>query len=459
MPALRPTGDGMQQLAWLSTRYRCDGELGALSVEDIVKLARDASSITIVSAFFHEEFLSSIARAVPSSRRGNTTINIYVHAFPGRRGTEDVERLKALRKGLRGFGAVNIGLVPCGGLFHSKLFVLERGKTAAVLVGSANATNAAFAENEELMLHLDGRLPTEVRSYLDAIRSKAKNLDAYEAPTITTLVALLRSGDMYFRPNVTKQFRFSLRLPPGLRRALARMRVDIAGITARASQSYDPFANLGVAQADQDALADDEERGEGRARVALRSYAVQTCYGWWAPHRYEAHLDGLIRRASASRKASLDRIAQFVARERERIRTAAQQRFERLAAFAIEQSEPLTESSDDRMHRFDAHLQRVHDRLENTRWRERASKAYVLAAVPEVWSDPVSADEFMGSFFEDLEYIASQGRDYLLWKSLKRVTGIEDSAFADTIRKKLVGYLRKRPWQEENWLLPPTKRR
>lgn len=449
----------MQQLAWLSTSYPCPGEVGQLSVNEIARLASDASSITIVSAFFHEQFLSSIARAVPSSRRGKTNVNIYVHAFPGRRGTEDAERLRAMRKGLRGFAAVNIGLVPCGGLFHSKLFVLERSKNAAVLVGSANATNAAFADNEELMLHLDGPMPTAVQRYLDEIRSKATNLDEYEAPTITTLVALLRSGDMYFRPNVTKQFRFSLRLPPGLRRALARMRVDIAGITARASQSYDPFASLGLAQADENALTEDDDHGEGRARVPLRSYAVQTCYGWWAPHRYEAHLDALIRRASASREAALARIAQFVECERDKIRTAAKERFERLAAYAIEQGEPLAESSDERMDRFDAHLQRVHDRLANVRWRERASKVYVLAAVPEVWSDPVTAEEFTDSFFEDLEYIASQGRDYLLWKSLKRVTGVEDSALSDTIRKKLVDCLRKRPWQEENWLLPPERRR
>jgi hypothetical protein len=76
--------------------------------------------------------------------------------------------------------------LPLEGL-HSKLFIIERGRTPRVLTGSANATDAGFEKNVEFLVELKGR---KSKVGIDSLLSKEKGktnfvdlLSKYNSPS------------------------------------------------------------------------------------------------------------------------------------------------------------------------------------------------------------------------------------------------------------------------------------
>jgi len=448
------------RLAFLSTTLGTEGSaVRSLSLESLSVAAEGARSIVVVSAFYDIPFLKRLAAVVPIARRRLVRLTVYLHGFSGSRLKTDLERLREWRSRLRrAFRAVDVYLLSCSGLFHSKLLVFERRTGATALIGSANATTAAYTENEEIMLVLEATsLPVGMSEYLRRVASKARDLDAVFEPEVRSLIAFFRTGDIYYRPNALPLFRFDLRLSDELRARLSRLTVEIPGFTATASRTYNPFAGLGeeIEAAEAEINRDEEADASSRTRIPIRPYAIQTCFGWWAPRAYHSTIDSAVDKASSKKRERLTRIRQAFLDgiEHGMVVRQAEQSFHKLADFAREYGAPLEELPSARDKRFREFLDRCRAQLQNKRWFERASRAYDRAAMPEIWFDPVSREQFEESVFDYLQYVNSASTVPLILKSLQEVTGVAKADDADDIKTKLTEVLKTTGWPDDGWLL------
>ena len=130
----------------------------------------------------------------------------------------------------------------------------------------------------------------------------------------------------------------------------------------------------------------------------------------------------------------------------------AAKRFQELVTFAGEEGIGLEEGAGARSERFEAFIKRARKRMTQKGWRDRASKSYLEANVPEVWTDPVSSEEFSESFFGDLEYVAAGSSKPLIWRALKdQIPTLHDDDDSSSIRRKLAARLKK-GWLDADWL-------
>ena len=448
------------ELAWLTTTLADRSGLEHLRLDVVGRLATTADRITVVAAYWDHIFLDQLLSAIPSTRRNRVTFNVLVNGFTGQRGADDSERLSGiLRKWRkRGLRRLSIGLVTGSRLFHSKLLVFERPRLVNALVGSANATEAAFTDNEELMLMLrTSHVPNGLREYLDAVAKASAPLDQLARYEARTFPAFFRGGDIYFRPVIVTSFRFDLRLPLAMRHAMTRLREPIAGITARAGRTYDPFAKIGLTPKEEQELTQATAREEGeaiRGRVPLRNYGIQTCYGWWVPNAYKESVENKLAPARIRRAVLFNRLIRLLNEKKDIIRGAAVDRFHQLDAYASREHFVLSESPEVRMRRFDALLKRAQGRLADPRWRQRAEEPYMHVAVPEIWSDPVSAKEFIDSCFDYLEFIATTKKHPRIWRSLRsRIASLENASSSDEIREAMRNHLSQHGWRTDDWVM------
>lgn len=431
--------------------------MGELTVELIARLAATATSITVISAFYDIAFLRMLALAVPSGRRPKVSLQVYLHGFSGRRLRGQLTELKKLNtRWKRSFKSADVSLVSKGALFHSKLLIFRHPKSTTALVGSANATLAAYEDNEEVMVRFDGVVPRSMQAYIDLVKGASQPLSDVREPEVASLVAFFRSGAMYYRPSVASSFRFNLQLPPALLDRIAVVRLPIGGLTAKAGDLYNPFAGIGLTAEEVSALDDESLKGQSAAanKVPMRPYGVQTCYGWWVPGAYQKGVQAHIDRASSARESLLKRLSKKLAGNASDVRNVAAVSFAAIEAFAAGEQVALEESSDKRNLRFDAFLDRCRDRLDNIEWRNRASKSYIQTSVPELWTDPVSSQEFSDSFFGYLEFVAAAGKKPLIWTSVRdAVSEIDEGDSMEQIRTKLAKRLRK-GWSDDLWKMP-----
>ncbi|MCK6529382.1 phospholipase D family protein [Myxococcota bacterium] len=438
-----------ETFSWLSTSFaRNTTALGRLSTEAVLNLASSAQRITVVSAFYDADFLHSIAKAVPKERRARVQLRVYLNAFSGQRRDQDAEVLRALERRWTsmkpGFLDAQIRVIRRTGLFHSKLLVFERGKAHTALVGSANATTAAYAHNEELMLQITGgSLPTSVSEYLSVLEKHGKELTDRTERAARSVAEFLRDGTLYFKPNTIAQFRFDLRLPRRTRAVLTRSAVKIEGMRPRlAGLTYDPVAGL-------EGLESAGERG----RLLLRPEAIQTCYGWWVPEAYRQTVEAKIEQASRKRRRKVEGLADAVLRgiKNGEILANAQKRFRALKTLVDDQGLEDPESLRSRLDRFDRHVERMKAKVQNEQWRRRASCAYAAAVMPEIWDDPVASGEFLDSYFEYVEYVNSTRSVPKVVRSLQDAAGFAQGATESEVHSALADFLERHGWEHNRW--------
>lgn len=448
-------------LTWLSTTLAKSASLQPLGMDTLRTLVGSAMRVTVVAAYWDKGFLTKLIDSIPPSRLTRTEIRLFLNGFTGQRGQLDTKTLRGLAREWRKRGLKNceIRLVVSGRLFHTKVLLFEGVKEACVLVGSANATEAAFTDNEELMLMLrTAQIPQGLDQYLAAVAAAATLIDDVGPFQAHTLPAFFRMGSVYYKPVVVTQFRFDLRLPPGMRTALTTLQVPIPGMTARASQTYNPFVQVGLSLEEESELTEFAEADEAPSsgeRVSLRSYGVQTCYGWWVPGAYDKELERKLKPARVRRSELLNRLSDLLENSSDVIRRSARQRFLDLEVFAKEKGFELREAPEARMTRFGEFLQRTGDRLADPTWRRRAEQPYIRALVPEVWSDPTSSSEFMNTFFDYLEFVAATRKQPLVWRSLRdKLDNLQDAPASRDIKAALQTYLKKPGWTGNEWELP-----
>lgn len=372
-----------------------DDGMDTPALNAIAEAIANSTETTIISAFYDEEFLLELMGNVPTSMRADYRITMVFNGAYGRRLSAQVADLKSLRSRLRKsrFGSVDIRLIRIpGGLFHTKLYLVQNRTQPQWFVGSANATNNGFRVNDEILLKLIGR-HDELRSYTRDTIKKSYALDAEEFDAgPEDLTTFLRDGSLYFKSSAQVSFSYPTKLPDTVVDKIAEL-----NIRPRYTDPALPFSAFNIRRAISEDINIDI-RPERRV-VRIRSYSVETCLGYWVPTALTEVVDARIEEKSGHQLQQLERLAEEMAQPERRSRTLVQ-----FGDFLSD----IEQATGERLQRgtmadsFAKYYDRLASRLSKPAMRERYARPLTDTSVPEIWDDPVASADFKETFLLDV---------------------------------------------------------
>ena len=430
-------------------RTGCDGVPGTAHVNEnmLAGMAKNADSVTIMSAYYVPEVLETIAGAC----RGD--VRVILNGLSGRRLNKQVKKLKRLQKTLRERSrTAEIRLAFAEGMFHTKLYVFRTGCNSVAWIGSANATKAGLnGRNEEVLV----RVRPASQSVLDyaesAWSSRAMPIECC-GQAVNSLIALFRTGMLYYKPHATLQMTMKPFRP--LMESLPAE--ETRKINAFDSEYAEKEAGIGAFNLNlvfERAEEESREQAVKPPKGELRRYAVETCYGYWVAEPFIDDVDRRLAKASADKRRRLKSIRKWMKKDRCTI----------VRAYASYLND-VRDMLDDRVvewHKYAAQklfedtsaVERRVDSLLAALAKPRLARhcqAFAPCEVPEIWEDADAYTSFADSFFESLAYASSAKRRsgsaklILDCLDLSRVT-------AEEVRTALEDALGEEGWYEHNF--------
>lgn len=355
----------------------------------------NSTEATIISAFYDEKFLLELMKSVPASVRPDYQVTMVFNGAYGRRLIAQMADLRSLRSRLRKsrFGSVDIRLIRIpGGLFHTKLYLVQNRTQPQWFIGSANATSNGFRVNDEILLKLSGR-HDELRSYVRDTVNKSYALDDKEFDTgPENLTTLLRDGSLYFKSSAQVSFSYSTKLPETVVAKIAEL-----NIRPRYTDPALPFSAFNIRRAISEDLNIDIK--PERKIIPIRAYSVETCLGYWVPTALTEVVDARIEMKSGHYLQQLEQLAEELARPERRSRTIDQ-----FGDFLSD----IEQATGERLQRtamtdsFAKYYDRLASRLSQRTMREKYARPLTNTSVPEIWADPVGSTDFKESFLLDI---------------------------------------------------------
>jgi hypothetical protein len=417
-----------------------------LSASSLEAAARGATALTIISAFYDVRWCKELLVSA-----GVANARLVVNGLGGARLVRQKRELCKLQKEVAAHGIeLDARLAFAPGIFHSKLIVIDRGPRSVAFIGSANATAAAMARNEEIMLRLTGDL-RDLVGYADRI-CKDHSTDARDIPNEhvpRSLIAFFRSGSLYFKSATSLQ----LTLHPfkDIELRLTReQKVQLGSVKLRHAEGKTGIGPFSIVKALQ-------LGGAGRAAQAkINPFAIETSLGYWVPDKLRKQLRIMLKRASRSKRKAWTARREMILgtplkEARQKYKEYIEDIREVLARNRIDLAKLLGKGEDPfALGRFDGFYKSIRRRLKNDVFFERLTDPFHRAAVPEIWDDRVSRLEFEDSFFRYLEFTASLARCPRVPRTvLRQLRGAPTSASAikAALRKRL-----KRGWESQIWV-------
>lgn len=401
---------------------------------------RGVKKLQVVSCFFDVKWLQKVRDKLSKEAQ------LEVHLNRPPRGSRTWDDLSRFLKEARERGPTEVLLHTAStGLFHSKLYVLWRpGRSdepdeTTTYIGSSNATAPAFGRNEEILMEIVGvNTPAGVESYLKSLQETGEPLGA--EPRTLSLEQFLREAQFAFRPTRSDPFRLLLATVQEAPDAPARAR----GLTysdRKAAFSLWKAVDLAAGNDDTDETLPDNSA----LRLRLRSRAIETSYGFWIPTPYFSELEPHIEQALKDRVERLHTLRELLAEREQQVRN----QFERaLAEVNRARSKPFSADEERQRHTaFERLLELSYKRLDDDHWVAAYSRRFYSATVPDIFSDPESRQEFLDSFFFDLEQRISDPspKQPRIIKSFKE--GFERWAGPELLKRKSAFH--KPQWFEE----------
>jgi hypothetical protein len=355
----------------------------------------NSTETVIISAFYDAEFLVDLMKKVPTSARGEYKLSMLFNGSYGRRLDDQVSVLRSIRTRLRrsGFGNVYIGLLRIGGgLFHTKLYLVQNRTQPQWFVGSANATGNGFFVNDEILLRFIGK-QDDLRSYIQDKLNKSMSLDSdHFAPGPEDFTTLLRNGSLYFKSSAQVNLSFQTKLPETVIEKISRL-----NLRPRYTDPALPFSAFNIRRALAEYI-DIDVKSE-RTIVPIRAHSVETCLGYWVPTDLTEIVDQKIEKRSGNYGQQLEQLANVLAQPERRTRTIEQfseflNDIEKATGETL-QSQPMEES-------FTRYYDRLASRLAKPAMREKYARPLTDTPVPEMWDDPVASLDFKESFLLDV---------------------------------------------------------
>lgn len=308
-----------------------------------------------------------------------------------------------------------IYLVQSGPLFHSKAYLIESNNSARIVLGSMNFTQKGVHDNEELILVEDvdlslkasrgKRLATWIKKYAVTLNRSARVVSGeLEGNYASSMRQLLLDGQIYYETKEQNPFRFRLLLPE----EAARQRADI-----------DPLleANVSDSISIEALITAPKGIGLGLTLPAImqnksrwKKFCVETCFGYWNPTCHAAGLEESLRNRSIAREAYFSKIETLM-REKSSELCASyialceriQKRLANLGLSGWKYADlGVAEQS---WHEWSASMA---EKMSNAHYRRKLIRGVMSVPSPDVWGDPLSAEDFEMSFCESVIYYWSK---------------------------------------------------
>jgi hypothetical protein len=434
----------------LSTRS-CGDATDRLQASAISSGLRECDDAMIASGFYDTTFLMGVIKA--SACR---SIRLLFNGLAGRRLVDQRRELQELVTQTGRSCDVEVKLAFAPGMFHTKLFLFRRAGATRVLVGSANATSAAFARNEEILVDLpdDGQF----LAYFDRAWASAMPLNDID-PKARSLIAFLRTGILYFKPTVSLQTTLNP-FRELIKELSDQDRERLGGIPlpfADRGTGLGPF-NLRLALVNGREASQDDADDESNKRPSVRRFAIETCYGYWVPSCMEEELEQTLEVAGAQKKARwIDLRDQLDAADFETIEgrykdylKRVEVELQQIPRVGSHLARLTTDPFDPK--RFRGFFNRVRAYLADDERIRRLAMPLVSGPVPELWDDKPAYDEFAGSFFEFLDHIARRpGKKPRVAGALLRRLEVEEPTGPGELREAFERLLGDSGWEDEDW--------
>ena len=267
------------------------GDVKALNIQAIRGDAKGCHYATIISAYYSVKTLQNIARDCPA--------RILLHGVQGPRGTRQVQELQNLKRRRK---KVEIRLIFCGSLFHTKLYLFKRKKSVVAWIGSANATESALGShkhNEEILLRMNPS-PDYLLNYAEKAWDEGVPIeDVPPSPNsdkINTLSLFFSDGALYYKPFFVLQVTVNpfYRLMDVLENDEKRRLVAFDPPDAEPTAGVGPFSIVRAFQRI-------EKVKEPQNRVTIRHLGIESCYGLWIASRYIQEVDQRVDKAAGEK--------------------------------------------------------------------------------------------------------------------------------------------------------------
>ena len=463
----------LRSLELLSSRnpLRVDQTLSANSLRD---MAVDAEQVSVASAYYDLPFLRSFLGSV--LEQGSTRRHVRL-VFNGLGGARLLQQQQQLTQVAKEFG-VDIRLAFAPGIFHSKLYVLKNQTQFNVLVGSANATTAAFVSpskvgdhsvNEEILvaLKLDLHDADPFQTYFDRIWNRATPLDDLKSrQTAWNLIAFFRMGKLYFKPTVQLQQTFNPFVPlwnmltPAQQTRLSASQIPYADAPGIGAFNFRLALGLTKEEAALVVERNYAEDSRQAKRVKINSYAVQSCFGYWVPYMLDETLSNNIKSAAKKRRAQLDYLDKALKRRSDGFM------FKRFSDYRESIKSQLEEHGVDwkrllkkkpyqpfdNTKQFENFLGALRARLSSDDYKERISSPFVSGAMPEIWDDYAARRDFEESFFEFLQSVSGRASGNSPAAMILGRCNIRGGATDKQIRTALEDLLEGAGWHPNDWI-------
>lgn len=223
-------------------------------------------------------------------------------------------------------------------------------------------------------------------------------------PANAASLSLGLDGQIHYETKEQNPFRFRLLLPD----EVAKQPADI-----------DPLleANVSDSISIEALITARQEIGLGLTLPATnknksmwKKFCVETCFGYWNPTCHSAGLQGSLRKRSAAREAYFSEIEKLMREESvalcskflalcERIKT----RLDSLGISGWKYSDPSVARKS-----WNEWSENMMEKMGNNHYRDKLILGVTSVPSPDVWGDPVSAEDFENSFCESVVYYWSK---------------------------------------------------
>lgn len=408
-PPVRSRDDRSLRVA--STRVLA-ASVDNMSVAWITDQIATADEVSIAAGFYDVTFIEHVLRASQAKH-----VRLLFNGLGGKRLVSQRQELKELAQKLsHGPRTVDVRLAFAPGLFHSKLFLISQGGSTRALVGSANATLAAFSQNEELLICLPQA--GALTGYFDSAWVSARSLDALQREA-NSLISFFRTGVLYFKPVATlatsiNPFLDLLRLMSNEERAaLGGVQLPYADQATGIGPFNLKHAVQSITERDDwdDVEAETANLDDSRApKLQIRPWSIETCFGYWVPNALDRDwLPRLVDAGSAKREklqqfhSALVKLDTEVLVEKyreyvEEVRSLLQARTLRYQSLLDQlERDPFSPEY------FERFLARVIGYLEDPLRLKRLTEPFISSVMPEIWDDVQPYQDFRTSFFDYLD--------------------------------------------------------
>ena len=445
-------------------RLHSTGSIGGVLPLDTDKLradARGACRATVISAYYVCDVLKDLLA-------GCGEVRVLLNGLGGRRLADQVEELAELEQELQDSNeCAEIKLAFSRGIFHTKLYLFESETGSIAWIGSANATEAALgghAYNEEILLRL-APAPPSLLAYAECAWTDGRTLED-SRPSVDSLTAFFRTGDLYYKPysrllrmthNPFVKLLENLSLEDNLK--LSEFRPPYAD-EGRAIGAF----NIRHVPGNPDDVDDNGE--ESGSRTMIRSFAIETCYGYWvaAPfveeverkldHSSEKKDDRLLELREwlqgAGRRKTINAYNEYLKGVRQRMKDCKVGWKKVLKKHDIPDPFESTES-------IKGLIDTTIESLNQESRRKRLSHAFVSMYVPEFWDDVDARQLFEDTFFGSLAERSHQRRWPKAAGQLLNAVGINNETTPEEIRKALEEKLTDPDWYNREFAHSDTE--